>query len=91
MLRPTGQSELLSGKLRSGFLKEGLKMPKRKEEKASVGWQNGLSQKVSFLPHHLQYPPQPHHRVTPPLMKLSTMHSRLTIFRQFCLLISQIS
>ncbi len=56
-MRPTGPRELLSGKLKEGVLKKQVKMLSRKEEKASGGWQSGLSQKVSFHPHHHQFHP----------------------------------
>jgi hypothetical protein len=63
--------ELLSGKQRGSALKKQLKKRARKEEKASGGWQSGLSQKVSFLPRHPQFLPSPPFRALRPCLKPS--------------------
>jgi hypothetical protein len=57
--------------VKKSLLKKKLIMCARKEEKASEGWQTGLSQKLSFFPHHLQFLPSLPPRALPPRLKPS--------------------
>jgi hypothetical protein len=72
-------------------LKKRLKKRARKEEKAFRGWQNGLSQIVSFLSHHPSYLPSPPPRDLQPRLKPSVMPSKLAFFRPSPMLIYQLS